>query len=169
MSQTGVSDDRTALNKQGKLPEKLRAVIEYVRKNITQVQETNKKHYDTKHIPHNFQCGDRVLIRNHERSDKAAKKIMKLNRRFIGPFILGAQLNAVTFEILSLPIRKLVGKRHVNDIKPYVRHARSNRRTVVRSPVTDQIEEISEERDDSQERMTLRPRRRVNYRTLAGY
>lgn len=169
MNKTGVTDDRTAVSNQRKLPEKLRAVIEYVRSNIAKVQDTNKKHYDAKHIPHNFHSGDRVLIRNHERSDKEAKKIMKLNRRFIGPFVLGAQLNNVTFEILSLRIRKLVRKRHVNDIKPYVRHPNSKRRTVVRSPIADQLEEIDEERDDSQEKMTLRTRRRVNYRTLAGY
>ncbi|CAL8146066.1 unnamed protein product [Orchesella dallaii] len=155
------------------LPTELRRHIEWVKNNIRKRQAENKTQYDKRHITHPFKSGDKVMILNHSRSDKAAHKIQKLLRRWIGPFLLGSQAedNNVTFEILTIPDFRRVGSRHVSDLKPYVER-RTVRRRLVASPNVEDIDNTDEPTEDQEQqpgRPTRRTRERLDYKTLAGY
>ncbi|CAL8135997.1 unnamed protein product [Orchesella dallaii] len=113
------------------------------------------------------------MILNHSRSDKAAHKIQKLLRKWIGPFLLGSQAedNNVTFEILTIPDFRRVGSRHVSDLKPYVER-RTVRQRLVASPNVEDIDNTDEPTDKQEQqpaRPTRRTRERLDYKTLAGY
>ncbi|CAL8108280.1 unnamed protein product [Orchesella dallaii] len=153
------------------LPDDLKKHIEWVRTNIQNIQAKNKEYYDRRHIAHPFKSGDKVLIKNHARSDKAAHKIQKLLRKWIGPFVLGAQAedNDVTFEILTIPHLKRVGQRHVNDLRPYVERKTVKRRLITSPDVEDIDDNELEEPTQQQVLPPRRARTRLDYRTLAGY
>ena len=102
------------------LPEKIRKAVIFARENIKKSQEANKELYDKKRRDHDFKTGDKVLIKNHELSNKSKKKTQKLMKRFIGPFELGEAKNDLTFEILTIPDRKSHGFRHVSEMKHFV-------------------------------------------------
>ncbi|CAL8101481.1 unnamed protein product [Orchesella dallaii] len=127
------------------IPQELRRHIEWVKNNIRKMQKSNKTYYDKKHLPNPFKSGDKVMIRNHARSDKTAHKIQKLLRKWIGPFLLGskAEDNDVTFEILTIPDFRRVGRRHVSDLRPYVQR-RTIRRRLVTSPNVDNVDNADE-------------------------
>ncbi|CAL8111220.1 unnamed protein product [Orchesella dallaii] len=148
MSKFNPKPNETVLQQLKTLPKDLKRHIEWVKKNIRRMQKSNKTYYDKKHIPHPFKAGDKVMIRNHARSDKAAHKIQKLLRKWIGPFLLGAKAedNDVTFEILTIPDFRRVGRRHVNDLRPYVER-RTVRRRLVTSPNVDSIDNADEPED----------------------
>ncbi|CAL8135983.1 unnamed protein product [Orchesella dallaii] len=141
----------TLLDQLKTIPKDLKRHIEWVKNNIRKMQKANKTYYDKKHIPHPFKSGDKVMIRNHARSDKTAHKIQKLLRKWIGPFLLGAQAedNDVTFEILTIPEFRRVGRRHVSDLRPYVER-RTIRRRLVTSPNVDNVDNADEPRDVSE-------------------
>jgi len=167
------TEAETTLEKLRSLPEDLKNHIEWVRDNIKKMQESNKKSYDKRHIDHPFKTGDKVLIRNHTRSDKAAHKIQKLLRKWIGPSVLGSKSkdNDVTFEILTIPDMRNVGRRHVSDLKPFVQRKTVRRRFVV-SPRVENVNNSLEPIEDLEEqpaRPSRRVKTRLNYRTLAGY
>ncbi|CAL8097762.1 unnamed protein product [Orchesella dallaii] len=175
MSRFNPKPNDTVLQQLKTLPKNLKRHIEWVKKNIRRMQKSNKTYYDRKHIPHPFKAGDKVMIRNHARSDKTAHKIQKLLRKWIGPFLLGAKAedNDVTFEILTIPDFRRVGRRHVNDLRPYVER-RTVRRRLVTSPNVDSIDNADEPEDAEEEQVNPAPvsrrvRQRLDYRTLAGY
>ncbi|ODM96211.1 Retrovirus-related Pol polyprotein from transposon 17.6 [Orchesella cincta] len=152
-----------------KIPEQMQRHVEYVKSKIAERQAKNKIYYDRRHIQHPFIPGDTVMIKNHARSDKAAYKIQKLLRKWIGPFTLGDQSDNVTFEILTIPDGRVVGKRHVTDLRPFVTR-RTVRRRLVTSPDVDTIDHADEPADEEltpPARPTRRGRARLDYRTLA--
>ncbi|CAL8133943.1 unnamed protein product, partial [Orchesella dallaii] len=154
------------------LPEDLKNHIEWVKENIKNMQKTNKVYYDRRHIPHPFKTGDKVMVKNHSRSDKAAHKIQKLLRKWIGPFLLGekADDNDNTFEILTIPEGKAVGRREVKDLKPFVQRKTVKRKLVV-SPRVEDIDNTIEPNEDSEEpaQTSRRVKERLDYRALAGH
>ncbi|CAL8069465.1 unnamed protein product [Orchesella dallaii] len=174
MSESDPRTQETILKELEKLPQELRRHIHWVKNNIRKMQKSNKTYYDRKHIPHPFKSGDKVMIRNHARSDKTAYKIQKLLRKWIGPFLLGAKAedNDVTFEILTIPDFRSVGRRHVNDLRPYVER-RTVRRRLITSPNVDSVDNTDETQEVEEQgepvRTSRRVRERIDYRTLAGY
>ncbi|CAL8107853.1 unnamed protein product, partial [Orchesella dallaii] len=154
------------------LPEDLKNHIEWVKDNIKKMQKTNKVYYDMRHIPHPFKTGDKVMVKNHSRYDKAAHKIQKLLRKWIGPFLLGekADDNDNTFEILTIPEGKAVGRREVKDLKPFVQRKTVKRKLVV-SPRVEDIDNTIEPNEQSEEPAltSRRVKERLDYRTLAGH
>ncbi|CAL8076001.1 unnamed protein product [Orchesella dallaii] len=99
-----------------RLPEKLSTVIKAVRENIQKAQKCHEKHQNKKRREHKFQTGDLVMIKTHEQSKKAAKIIQKMIQRYKGPYMLGEQVNDVTFEILTVPKDESIGHRHVEEL-----------------------------------------------------
>jgi hypothetical protein len=144
------------------LPAKLNEVISFVRQNIIEAQKRNKHYYDLSHIQHPFKEGDYVLLTNHQLSNKEEGIMQKLTPRFVGPYQLGRQLTPITFEVISLPECKHIGKRHVNDLRMFYVRPGFNVSTL-KSP------QVQPDGQLTPQPRVLRQRQRVNYRTLAGY
>ncbi|CAL8079250.1 unnamed protein product [Orchesella dallaii] len=113
--------------------ESMKDVMEDVKQNISKAQEYQKKYGDRRRRNHPFESGDIVLIKNHELSNKAAQMMQKMVRRFKGPYKLGEKINENTFEILTLPDKKKLCERNVEDIKLFISRSGIDRVTL-RSP-----------------------------------
>jgi len=149
----------------GEIVEKLKGIIEFVRTNIANMQHKNELEYNKKHRSSNFVEGDMVMIRNHTLSNASEDRMQKLLPRWIGPYRLGQQLTKVSFRIHSLPDGKLIGKRHVTDLKPFMnKGVQGSSSAPLVSPENISVEPYQHPRKES-----LRKKRRVNYRTLQGY
>jgi len=95
------------------IPRKLELVIAWVRENIVKAKEKHKKQYDKYRTDHPFKEGQTVWIKMHARSDKEKRVMLKLVKRWRGPYQLGKAITPVTFEVLRIPGLEPIGKRHV--------------------------------------------------------
>lgn len=138
------------------LPHRLREVIQVVRENIIEAQRNHKKYFDSHRRDHNFSTGNIVVIKNHPQSKKSAQMMEKMTRRWRGPYRLGERKDPVTFEIITIPERKLIGVRHVSDIKLFIPREGKTEETLY-SP------ECEKKVVDSNRQP------RVNYRQMSNY
>ena len=72
----------------------------------------------------------------------------KLAPRWIGPYVLGRQISELTFDILKLPEKISIGKRHVSQLKPYTLR-REETMALLKSPTVLLDGTISKETNDS--------------------
>jgi hypothetical protein len=140
------------------LPEQLKELINWVRDNIIQAHNINKKYYDQKHRHIEYVEGELVLIKDTTLSNKDSGVMKKCANRWTGPVTISKKISDLTYEIQNATTKKHMGKRHVSDIKPYFQREPN----IVPDPPTSQSQFQVQKR-------SLRPTKRINYRTLAGY
>jgi len=145
------------------VPTKLSELISFVRSNIIEVHRKNKAYYDKSHSLVKFEEGELVLIRNNELSNKFDGVMKKLTNRWIGPFKITRKITDVSFELQHPTKNKIIGKRHVSDMKPYFQKDRPA--SEISTPKNRRYSNSREQVVD----LRFRERPKVNYRTLAGY
>jgi hypothetical protein len=148
------------------LPEKLGKVIDFVRKNIILAHDKNKTYYDKSHRPISFETGELVLIKNHIQSKKIDAITKKLAPKWIGPYKIDKKLTEVSYNIVTVKENKLLGKRHVSEIKPFVKRM-SNLQSPEEQDTFQKIHKnVKEQRNPlNNERLrSLRPRKAINYK-----
>lgn len=151
------------------VPEKLKEIISWVKDNILQTQEKNKKLYDKGHVQARYNVGDLVLVKNHVISSKDDGIMQKLANRYDGPYLIAKEITPVTFHLHTIPDKKFLGKRHVADLKPFVQRQTQAYKPLV-SPHQSEVEvQLSTQKTVNTVKRSLRHTPRVNYRTLAGY
>ncbi len=142
-------------------PTSMNQIFEFVKAQMRQAQEANKVYYDEKRRPFEFEVGDLVLVRNHQKSDATEGIAKKLLQKWIGPFKVISK-NESNY-VLNMG-KGFVPKRHISDLKPY--HER--KQTPRREPWSLKKIQTGLEPDINPE-MQLRPRKNINYRVLAGH
>ena len=101
------------------LPEKLKEVIDFVRNNMEKALLKHKKYFDKFHRELSFSIGELVMAKNHSQSNKIEGKMEKLSKRWIGPFKIHAKVSNASYELIDPIKNKLLGKRHVSELKPF--------------------------------------------------
>jgi len=125
MQGTSVESNDLIVNQLKEVPQKLFSVIVDVRENMKIAREQNKLYYDAKHRDVTFNVGDQILCRTHILSNKDSGVMKKLAPKWVGPFLISKVVDNVVYLISDLN-GKIVGKKHVSDLKPYVNRLRFN-------------------------------------------
>ncbi len=107
------------------VPNEMKEVIEYVRNNLVNNRQKNKKYYDEKHRDVKYDVGQEVLVRAHILSNAEEGRMKKLARSWLGPFKISQPVNKFVFMISDM-YGKVLGKKHVSDIKLYVKRNNFN-------------------------------------------
>ena len=147
------------------VPDQLKEIIKWGRDNIIKTQEQNKVLYDKSHREARYEPGELVLVKNHILSSKEDGIMQKLANRYSGPYLISKQITPVTYQLVTVPEKKCIGKRHVADLKPFVQRL-SQTHVPLR---TSNSEELDKPEQKNTVKRKLRNTPRVNYRTLAGY
>ena len=142
------------------LPEKLKEIISWVRENIVKSHALNKQNYDKKHREVKYEVGELVLIKDTTLSEKDTGVMKKFANRWMGPVMISGKVTDLTYEITNIDTKKLIGKRHVADLKPYFQREQEQR-------VIDK--NVNQVKKFQTVKRCLRNTPRVNYRTLSGY
>ena len=104
-----------------------------------QIRYHNQRHVDVQYHP-----GDLVLVREHPISSLDKHRMAKLCFPYSKPFQIVTRLGHNIYEIVSYPDKKVYGRQHVSNLKPYVLRDPP----LVTSPPS---------------RHSLRPRKPINY------
>src|SRR5665811_1940750 len=78
-----------------------------------------KSYYDDSHRDIKYEIGQKVWVRNHDLSIAAEGYMKKLGKKWLGPFVITEKVNPVAY-ITKDARGKVIGKRHVNDLKIFV-------------------------------------------------
>lgn len=107
------------INQVKNVPNEMEEVIDYVKNNLVKNREKNKKYYDDKHRDVKYDVGQDVLVRAHILSNAEEGRMKKLARSWLGPFKISKPVNNCVY-LISDMYGKVLGKKHVTDIKLYV-------------------------------------------------
>ena len=109
------------------IPNKLKELVEYVRKNMIEAHKVRKFYYDKRHREVEYNVNDKTWIKTHTLSDKDKGIMSKLSQKWIGPYHIFRKLTPVTYEVAEIiesKAKKLsYGKKfsvHVQNMKPYI-------------------------------------------------
>jgi hypothetical protein len=103
---------------------------------LRSAQEYQKKFYDTKHLPRQFQIGDRVMIRS--RNIKQLRPNVKLSDKYLGPFTILERIgnHGQAYRLQLPPHFRIHNVFHVSLIEPW-----ADREGEVAEPPPVQIED----------------------------
>jgi len=78
-------------------------LVNFVRKNMSEAQKTNKIVYDKSRREVKYTENQLVLVRNHTISSKVDGIAKKLAPKWIGPYVIRKRITPVTYSVLSFP------------------------------------------------------------------
>lgn len=150
--------------------ENLREIIEWVRKNIILSHQKNSILYNKKHRDLSFHPGQLVLVRNHPISSAEEHFMGKLDKKWLGPYLIHKVITPVSYEIVTYPDLKPFGNQHILNLKPFIERSKLlespsqvkpldhiKPKSINSSPV------ISPSLDPVPLRRTTRPHAKINY------
>lgn len=152
--------DADAEKMMSEFPDSMNEILNFVKSQMRETQARNKHYYDQKHREFEFEVGDLVWVRNQTKSDAFQGITGKLLQKWIGPYKVLSK-KGMTYELnMEKPF---VPRRHIVDLKPYVRRQTPSREPWSLKKIQTGLE------PDIDPKIQLRPRKQVNYRALAGY
>lgn len=111
------SDDSMEASHKSRLS-KLSHLKEICKKNLENAFKNQAQRYNLRRRENNFLIGQQVLRRNHVLSSAADYVAKKLSPKFEGPYVITGKEGRNIFNI-SDQNKKLVGRAHAKDLKPY--------------------------------------------------
>ena len=94
---------------------RLQEAYNHARENLGQGAERQKRYYDLGTMNEQYQVGDLVWLLNESRRKG---KCPKLQRKWIGPMVVEAKVNNVTYKLRISPTNTRVV--HFDKLKPYL-------------------------------------------------
>ena len=97
------------------LKDRLQNAYEHVRTNLRVGAERQKRYYDVGTMKESYKVGDLVWLTNQSRRKGVCPKLQK---KWLGPMIIEAKVNDVTYRLKTSPTHSRVV--HFDKVKPYL-------------------------------------------------